>query len=502
VTTIGILARLSAAYDVVRGRVPFGKAEPKPFWFGAFARNSGNYPSNQRSRHMVERLRRYSETPIVRRLIGYLRNHISMLRWKITILPDAKPTKAQKRAIKKVEKLLRNPNPDMGFKRFMQEVVEEMCVVGIGPVEIRKLAKREINSINDSTNDAPDHMLWLFDGSSLNFYPEWDGSPTQPRYAQIALDGRIIPFNNSELMPFRYSSRVSTPFGLSPVESAITEIEYLLSAQAFAGRTAGNATPKKALWLKNLTAEQRNELTLYWQSEIEGSASIPFLGGEDVASIELGNQNNQSLFLKWQEFLVAVIANSFGIDVQKVNLIVGINRSTSDKMDDTTDEGAIVPLADLVAETINQYVMRLYGLEDVACFEFIYATALSDRKALANVHQVQMQAEMITIDEAREEMGMPPLVHPTSGEAIGKFTLTPYRAMFKTPEATVDGPEASIEEGRKKAEEAAKVAEQAKAEGTRPNGENSNNTSDVKSERGGNGVHGASKMKEDDDVAR
>jgi hypothetical protein len=276
------------------------------------------------------------------------------------------------------------------------------------------------------------------------------------------------------------------------MEVAYIDIEHFLDAGSFAGRTASNANPKKALWIQGLTADQRNDLQTYWRSEVHGSAEMPIIGGDKAESIELGLVSDQALFLGWQTFKINVIAAAFGLVSMKANIIAGVSRSTGDNMSESSDEGAIKPMADSIAGYINQYVLPLYGLGDVAEFRFVY-TALSDRKALAVVHQVLLQADVIKINESRAEMGLPPLVHPKTGENIGDYTLTAYRAMFKSPAASVDGPEAALEEQRQQLADQAKQNDQATGGDF---GENSNNTNPDKSQRGGNGVASASKPKE------
>lgn len=437
----------------------------------------------------VMQLRRFSESPIPRRLINYLRNQISRLRWRIVPVDGVTLSRADLARLRKLTQMLTTPNPDDGWRAFIGQVIEDMLVIGWGPVEIKALKSRELSQISDGDRDTPAYMLWPFDGSSLMINRDWDGSPLAPRYVQVLPDGKETPFRNSEIVPFKWTPRTNTPFGLAPIEVAMNEIDFLLNANSFAGRTASNANPKKALWIKNLTTEQRRELSEYWRAEVEGSGSIPFLGGEAVQSIELGLITDQNLFLKWQEFLIAIIASAFGIDVQKCNLIVGINRSTGDKLDDVTDEGSILPLADMIEETINTRLLPLFDLHGKAEFRF-YPTATSDRKALATYHQVLLQADTITIDEARTELGYDPLVHPETGESIGHYTLSAYRKLFPDAASAVDGPRAALEESREKAEEAMEQAESADESGEKDD-------ADLDPAGGGNnGVWSAKKPKD------
>lgn len=444
-----------------------------------------------RSRITIEKLRRFSETSVPRRFVNYFRSQISILDWQIIAKDASKPfNQTQKKRVRQVTNLLAMPSPDMNWNTFIEQVVEEMCVPGVAGVEVKTLRPRERNDINDDTTDAANHALYVFDGSSLSYYTDWDGSPSAPRYAQLLPDGKIVNFRNSEIIPFKFTPRANTPHGLSPMDVACQDIEQFLEAGVFAGRTASSANPKKALWIQNLTSEQRSELQTYWDSDVSGSGKMPVIGGEKAESIELGLVTDQNLFLAWQQFKIAVIAAAFGVDAMKANIISGVNRSTGDAVSETTDEGAIKPLADNIAQYINQYVLPLYGLADVAEFRFVY-TALSDRKAISTVHQIELQDDTLTVNEARIERGQPPLLHPLTGEDIGNVTLAFYREIVKIPEFRVKGL-AGLEEAIQRQT----TLDQAKTSPPGGNGENTNNTNPDESQRGGNGASGAPNPKD------
>lgn len=467
-----------------------------PFFYGKMNVSVGKRNATitaPKHRVEIEKLRRWSETSIPRRFINYYRSQISMLDWWLVPRDDVKPNRYHERQRRKVEKLLEWPNPDMNWNTFIEQVIEEMCVVGVAPIEVKTLKRRE-KAVFDDESTAPDHMLFPFDGSTLQYVVDWDGSPSSPRYVQVTPDGQMITFTNSELMPWKYVSRANTPHGLSPMETAYLDIQRFLETGEYAGRVASNAAPKKALFIKGLTAEQRDELLRYWRAEVEGSASIPILGGEDAESIELGLVTDQNLFLGFQEFLITVIASAFGIDVMKANILVGINRSTGDTMSQTTDEGAVKPLADTIAQYINQYILPLYDIAEVYEFKFIY-TSMSDQKALAVVNQVELQDDSITINEARLRTGRGPLLHPITGEDIGNMTVSMYRALIKIPEFQLKG-FAGLEEALKREMNEDQPSSEGPDFSDEDFGTNSNNTNPDPSQRGGNGVWSAPRPKE------
>jgi HK97 family phage portal protein len=344
--------------------------------------------------------------------------------YDIIAKPNKKLTAAHKASIEVFKSVIGNPNPDDNWSSWIGQMVEDMLVLGMGCSEIKQWKSGDKN-----------HPLVLFpvDAASIQLYADWDGSPSKPRYAQFDYKGNRVDFRNDEMLVMKHTPRSNTPFGLSPTEVAVQQIQYLLDAQTYAGKTASNATPKKLLFLgADATERQVEEFRLYFRNEIEGRTHMPIIGGtDDVKSIELGLAGDQALFLQWQSFLIAIIANAFNLDAMKFNAFVGINRSTGDVLDDATDEIAIRPMCQSIEHYVNSMLTPFFGLNEVAEFKFRFTTSYQDRKSLATIHQIELQADKITINEARRESGLPDLpVSPLLGYSKGDLTLSEYRALF------------------------------------------------------------------------
>lgn len=413
-----LVNRLSAAFNAFRGKAPQGNHVDNPFFYGY----STNGRSVQAQKVNPQQLRTFSETAIPRRAISYIRDQVAKLEWDITPVEGKKLTAAQKKQVDVAKNVLNKPNSDDSWNTFVGQLVEDMLVVGLGAAEIKQWNGNERNP----------YLLYPMDATSVQIYLDWNGSPTMRRYAQVGQRGQVIDFTPNEMMVWKHIPRTNTPFGLSPLEAAFQQIKYLLDAQAYAGQTASTATPKKLLYMgQEITDTQLKEFRQYFKDEIEGRSTIPIVGGTDaVHSVELGQTSDNALFLQWQSFLIAVIANAFGLDAMKFNAFTGINRSTGDTLDDVSDEGAIRPMAHAIEQHMNQF-LALMGLEDVACFKFRFTTSFSDRKSLSVIHQIYGQLDVLTINEIRSEMGKPPLQKdPETGISKGNYTLSEYRAKY------------------------------------------------------------------------
>jgi phage portal protein BeeE len=491
---MGIFTRLRAAIDAFSGKVPQGKAEQHPLYLNFNVGTLGQPTQNSKVNHQM--LRNFSENAVVRRAIDYIRNQVCRLAWDFeTILLDKKLTADQKRRVQLLKDCLSNPNPNDDWMTWIGQLIEDSLVIGQSYTENKEFTGHE--------KDHP-YLWYPVDAASVQVYLDWDGDPRKPRFAQFDLKGRRIDLKTTELFEMVHNKRSNTPFGLSPVEVAVHQIQYLLEAQNYAGKTASNATPKKLLSLGSDVGEtQVQAYRRYFKDEIEGRSHLPIIGGtEDPKSIELGHTGDQALFLQWQAFLIGIIASTFNLDAMKFNLVVGINRSTGDTLDDVSDEGAIRPMAQQIEYYINRHIVPLFGLDGVVKFRFQYTTSFQDRKSLSVIHQIYLQAETMTINEARREIGLPPLPYSNLiGMSKGDLTVSEYRAIFGGTNTLQDsvGVDSDTKTENPIREEMETNAEKTKhdmQEGENGSNRPKNETQDPNNNGGNNGVHGAPKPKE------
>lgn len=462
---MGFRDRISAAINAFSGKVPDGKAVDTPFFYSY----SGINQATMNMKINPQKLRAFSETAVPRHAIDYIRNQVSKLDWDIVPLGGKKFTGAQLKQVQTAKNVFSRPNGDDNSMTFFGQLIEDLLVVGYATFEIK----------NWQGNESNPYLLYPVDSSSIQIYLDWNGSPTQKRYMQLDMQGHQIDFTPQEMMMLKYTPRSNTPFGIGPIESAFVQIQYLLDAQSYAGKTASSTTPKKLLFLgSEITDTQLKEFRLYWQNDVEGRSNTPIIGGtDDVKSIELGANSDESLFLKWQMFLITVIANAFGLDATKFGAVTSMSRGTGEVQDSMSDEGAVRPVAHSLEHYFTQ-LLALFGLEGIAEFKFRFITSMDDKKSTASLLQIYGQLDVMTIDEMRSEILLPPLPKDKeTGESPGSLTVSAYRAKYGTPPpAPTDGTEPNDPEAAKG---------QVNGDKTKTGNEQTNN-----------GVNGASKPKD------
>ena len=347
-------------------------------------------------------LRRFSETPVARRAINTIKDHIAGMRWRVQSKPGAAEAADAQARGQILTCNLHSPNPDDSFRSLCEQVLEDVIVGGFGAIEV------------EATGDPNRPLaLWPVDGATINIRADWEGMPSSVRYEQVtsrAGSNANILLADDELIYMRLNPRTFTPFGLGRLEVAFESINAFLGAHRYAGRLASNSVVEYALWLQNTTPEQHERLIRWWQDEIEGTGRVPILSVENKPEVlRFGGGTDADLRLQWQEFLLRIIADAFDLPPQSLGLERDVNRSTASEMNDQAFRQAIVPTARLFAEYLTRdAICKKLGWDDLE-FVFTDVDGPGDAMEEAQIQQILIQSGVLTINEVRQMRGLPPL---------------------------------------------------------------------------------------------
>ena len=358
-------------------------------------------------------LRKFAETPLVRRAINIIKDRIASMDWQVRLKRDYTPDKVgyATRKLAVLRRNLESPNDSDSFRTLIEQVLEDALVGGFGAIEM------------DLTGDSSRPFeLWAVDGATIRINPGWDGTPSTPRYAQatgIAGTAGTVSLNDDELIYLRMNSRTYTPFGLGPLEVAFETVNSFLSAHRFAGKLASNAVVQYALWIDEATPAQHERLIRWWQDEIEGTGRVPIISSPQQPQVlRFAQGTDADMRLNWQEFLIRMVSNAFGIPPLLLGLEQDVNQSTAGELMDEAFHSAITPLARLLAEHITRDLFhKRLGWHE---FEFVF-NELDSRDEMA---ELQMQtsllaAGVLTVNEVRAMRGLAPLPQDANaGKAV------------------------------------------------------------------------------------
>ena len=351
-------------------------------------------------------LRRFAETPVVRRAINVIKDRVAAMDWQVRVRRGAEGVDAADAARKlaALRRVLEEPNAIDSFRTLFEQVIEDALTGGFGAMEMEPTGDPERPA-----------MLWPVDGASIRINAKWDGGQETPRYAQVMpgqLESNAIELLDGQLMYVRMNPRSFTPFGLGPLEVAFETVNQFLSAHRFAGKLAANAVAQYALWLNEATPTQHDRLIRWWQDEIEGTGRVPLISTEQKPEVlRFAQGTDADLRLAWQEFLIRMIANAFGLPALLLGLESDVNQSTAAELSDEAFRGAISPLAMLLAGHITRDLFgKCIGWRE---FEFVFNELSARDEETELAVQVQLlQAGVLTVDEVRAMRGLGPLPKP------------------------------------------------------------------------------------------
>ncbi len=358
-------------------------------------------------RHMPKatpvNLRRFAETPIVRRAINVIKDRIAAMDWQVRVRRGVKAEDVAfaGKKLRALRRALEEPNEVDSFRTLLEQAIEDALTGGFGAIEMEPTGDEERPA-----------MLWAVDGASVRINARWDGRAESPRYAQAVagqLESSAVELLDSQLMYIRMNPRSFTPFGLGPLEVAFETVNQFLSAHRFAGKLAANAVAQYALWLNEATPAQHDRLIRWWQDEIEGTGRVPLISTEQKPEVlRFAQGTDADLRLAWQEFLIRMVANAFGLPPLMLGLEADVNQSTASEMADEAFRGAISPLAMLLAGHITRDLFgKCIGWRE---FEFVFNELSARDEETELAVQVQLlQAGVLTVNEVRAMRGLGPL---------------------------------------------------------------------------------------------
>lgn len=349
-------------------------------------------------------LRRFAETPVVRRAINVIKDRIAAMDWQVRVRRGNMEAHNDSDIVARLaalHRILEEPNEIDSFRTLIEQVIEDALTGGYGSMEMEATGNPERPAV-----------LWPVDGASIRINPHWDGKPDSVRYAQVPI-GQIesggIELRDNQLIYIRMNPRSFTPFGLGPLEVAFETVNQFLSAHRFAGRMAANSIAQYALWLNEATPAQHDRLIRWWQDEVEGTGRVPVLSTQQKPEIlRFAQGTDADLRLAWQEFLIRMVANAFGLPPLLLGLETDVNRSTATELADEAFRGAVLPLAQLIAGHITRDLFaKCIGWRE---FEFVFNDLSARDEATELAVQVQLlQAGVLTVDEVRAMRGLAPM---------------------------------------------------------------------------------------------
>lgn len=343
----------------------------------------------------VQQLRNFAKNGIIRRPINLIKDTISRLDYELVNVNSGDKKKYIKQR-KVISTIIENPNIIHTRKNFINMILEDLVVLDAGVFEKAY-----------SPGSSRPLFLYPVDGSTIQFVVPYDYTDDNAaRFAQQQTKDMKY-FSSKQLAYLQRNYFTDRPQGLSPVLQAYNYIQYFLSANKRANGVAGNATADFLISLGSQVNEnQRSAFQDYFTEEIEGTGKIPIVNGSDnIDTKQIRAISKDGLYQEWQQFLMTIIAVSFGLPPQKIGVLVSNDKSTADDLDKVIMDELVKPYADIIEDAINEHVLKPLGFNQLFRFQFIYEESQKDKTAKSTRINNEYLAGYITTNEAREKAG-------------------------------------------------------------------------------------------------
>ena len=331
-------------------------------------------------------------------------------------------------------RLWRSPNPILSREDLMQSFATNLKLVGNHytylvtngrgvPEELWPLPAHRIKIVEDEGDPVAGYAY----SPSLN--------PWNSLSASTTAGGEHV-FNKKDIMHVRvYNPLDPYGYGLGEVAANKWAIDTLSALdEYFATMVDNDAVPPYAVIPKTPRGDgwTNRFIALFRQQRYDFGPGSPLVVPSDVDIKPLGVKPSELAGREEREAFIHQIADGLGVPIALVTSKT-LNRATMDSALYMLASMTTQPLADKIAEEINQFMMPLYA-DPGRLFVAFDNMVPEDRAALANEHQTYGAMAVLSINEIREALLLPS-IGPEGDVRLVQQQMIPIGMAGETPNA-------------------------------------------------------------------
>ena len=359
-------------------------------------------------------LRRMSLSyPIARACINRRIRQITKLNWDITVKDGIENEEGYKAQITAIKELLQKPMGEgTRMSKFLSVLVDDILTIDATSFEVQKTRVGGFM-----------HLVPVDPTTVVLKVTATGGTPQPPEvaYAQYIAGRKIAEFTTEDLIYDMMNPRSYIPYGLSPMESLIIQVESALSGSLYnlSYFKEGN-TPEGFLTLPEDIVNTPDQLK-EWQDTFDALMAGDMRMQRRLKIVPFGSVYTPSkkpedmAFEKFELWLAQLTCAMFEVQPQDIGLTHQINKSTAASQEEVGSDRGLYPLANFVREFITDIIQNRIGATDLQ-FAWVDINP-TDRKEEAEIAQIEVAMGAKSIDEYRIEQGLEPigLEHYVSG---------------------------------------------------------------------------------------
>lgn len=343
---------------------------------------------------------------LLRLVIETRKDQIEAFDFEIVPSDPTKSAKGMQADIKRITDFLTYPDKEHNWPQWLRMQVEDLLVIDAIAVYPR------------ATKGGDLYGFELVDPATLKRIIDDTGRtplPPSPAYQQVLKGIQAVDYTRDMLVYTMRNPRTNRIYGYSPVEQVMMTVNIAMRRQLsqLDFYTSGNVPEALAQVPPSWSMKQIAEFQIWWDSLMEGNLAqrrkmrfLPSLEHIIFPKKEL-------LKDEYDEWLARIVCFAFSISPSA--LIKQVNRASGEQMADTAKEEGLMPLLRFIESHLTMLVQKFLKAPDLR-FQFKVVNRVNPVEQ-AKVHQTYVDAEVMTPDEVREDLGMEAMTPEQRAEA-------------------------------------------------------------------------------------
>jgi len=343
--------------------------------------------------------------PIARACINRRITQITQLEWMVTTVDEIEDEKGHEANIKKVTDWLHQP---MGhktrFREMMNTIIDDLLTIDATCFEYHK--KRGGEFIDLVSVDPTTIVLRVTEHGAT---PE----PPEVAYAQFIEGQKVAGFTTDELLYDMMRTRSMTPYGLSPIESLIVQIESALRGSLYnLDHFREGNVPTGFINLSEelaATKDQVEEWQMWFDSILAGDMRkvhrLKILPGESKYTPT--QKLEDMAFERFEMWLLQQTCAVFDVPPRDIGITLFVNKASDESQKKLSREKGLLPLAHFIKELLDEVIHTQMGLEKLQ-FEWTNLNPV-DRLEEIEIQDKEIRLGKLSVDEARINDGLEPI---------------------------------------------------------------------------------------------
>jgi HK97 family phage portal protein len=409
----------------------------------------------------IPELRRLAATPYVSMCINTIIDEIAAIPWDIVPredldTPQGEETSNPVEHIKEVKEFLNNPNVNKEnfniiLRRLLKDILELDSAVLVKVFnqkgELCEIYARDGGTVTMNpdiygTFQQCDEIVptWQLASKDKEEYEEY--MKKKPAYFQYGwiTGARPMPFGTREIIYMMRNPRTDSIYGRSSVEILMDTIQLLIYGQdANLDYFTDNNIPKGVFRMIGATSDDVKAFKEQWQTATKLKNEVgdwrkrwwhmPILNVDgNFERIQFSNDELQ--LISQQEWFTKMVWANFGVTPSELGYTKDSNKATEIVQSKVFRRKAIRPILQLLEHHLNTELIWQEFYEDV---KFSFDTDdLAENLDKAELYEKYLKNGIKSINEVREEMGLPPVEDGDKHKGTGN-DFNPFEQQNNNP---------------------------------------------------------------------